>query len=56
MQGGMRGLKRLEVAQAKLALEIIQRIIVSLNVLAAKLEDLQTSVSFRLSDGTAATR
>jgi SpoVK/Ycf46/Vps4 family AAA+-type ATPase len=42
MQGAVRGLARLEVAQAKLAPEIIQRIIVSLNATPAKLEDLQT--------------
>jgi hypothetical protein len=42
MQGAVRGLARLEVAQAKLAPEIIQRIIVSLNAPPAKLEDLQT--------------
>jgi hypothetical protein len=42
MQGAARGLGRLEVAQAKLAPEIIQRIIVSLNAPPAKLEDLQT--------------
>jgi hypothetical protein len=40
MQGAVRGLARLEVAQAKLAPEIIQRIIVSLNTPPAKLEDL----------------
>jgi len=42
MQGAVRGLARLEVAQAKLAPDIIQRIIVSLNAPPAKLEDLQT--------------
>lgn len=42
MQGAVRGLARLEVAQAKLAPEIIQRIIVSLNAPPAKLENLQT--------------
>ena len=42
MQGAVRGLARLEVAQAKLAPEVIQRIIVSLNAPPAKLEDLQT--------------
>jgi hypothetical protein len=42
MQGAVRGLARLEVAQEKLAPEIIQRIIVSLNAPPAKLEDLQT--------------
>jgi hypothetical protein len=42
MQGAARGLGRLEVAQAKLAPEILQRIIVSLNAPPAKLEDLQT--------------
>jgi hypothetical protein len=41
MQGAVRGLARLEVAQAKLAPEIIQRIIVLLNAPPAKLEDLQ---------------
>jgi hypothetical protein len=42
MQGAVRGWARLEVAQAKLAPEIIERIIVSLNAPPAKLEDLQT--------------
>ena len=42
MQGAVRGLARLEVAQAKLPPEIIQRIIVSLDAPPAKLEDLQT--------------
>jgi hypothetical protein len=42
MQGAVRGLARLEDAQAKLAPEIIQRIIVSLNAPPAKLEDLHT--------------
>jgi len=42
MQGAVRGLARLEVAQAKLAPEIVQRIIVSSNAPPAKLEDLQT--------------
>jgi hypothetical protein len=42
MQGAVRGLARLEVAQAKLAPEILQRIIVSLNSPPAKLEDLHT--------------
>ena len=42
MQGAVRGLARLEIAQAKLSPEIIQRIIVSLDAPPAKLEDLQT--------------
>jgi hypothetical protein len=39
---GERGLARLQVVQARLAPEIVQRIIVSLNAPLAKLEDLQT--------------
>jgi hypothetical protein len=42
MQGADRGLARLQVAQARLTPEIVQRIIVSLNSPSAKLEDLQT--------------
>ncbi|HET9306728.1 MAG TPA: Rad52/Rad22 family DNA repair protein [Candidatus Sulfotelmatobacter sp.] len=42
MQGAVRGLARLEVAQAKLGPEILQRIVISLNAPPAKLEDLQT--------------
>jgi hypothetical protein len=42
MQGAVRGLARLEIAQAKLSPEIIRRIIVSLDAPPAKLEDLQS--------------
>lgn len=42
MQGAERGLARLEAAQARLAPEIVQGIISSLNAPPAKLEDLQT--------------
>jgi hypothetical protein len=42
MQGAVRGLARLETAQARLTPEIVQRIIVSLNAPPAKLEDLHT--------------
>jgi hypothetical protein len=42
MQGAVRGLARLEVAQAKLAPEITQRVISSLNMPPTKLEDLQS--------------
>jgi len=42
MQGAERGVVRLEAAQARLAPETVQRIIVSLNAPPAKLEDLQT--------------
>jgi hypothetical protein len=42
MQGAERGLARLEAARATLAPEIVQRIISSLNVPPAKLDDLQT--------------
>ena len=42
MQGAERGIMRLEAAQARLAPEIVQRIISSLNAPPAKLEDLQT--------------
>jgi hypothetical protein len=42
MQGAVRGLGRLEIAQAKLPQEVIQRIIVSLNAPPAKIEDLQS--------------
>ncbi len=42
MQGAERGLARLQLAQARLANEMVQRIIVSLNAPPAKLEDLQT--------------
>jgi len=41
MQGAERGLARLQ-AQARLAPEIVQRIIVSLNAPPTRLEDLQT--------------
>jgi hypothetical protein len=42
MQGAERGVARLEAAQARLAPETVQRVISSLNVPPAKLEDLQT--------------
>ena len=42
MQGAERGMARLEAAQARLAPEILQRIVSSLNAPPAKLEDLQT--------------
>ena len=42
MQGAERGLARLEAAQARLAPEIVQRVIVSLNTPPTKIEDLQT--------------
>jgi hypothetical protein len=42
MQGAERGIARLDAAQAKLAPEIVQRIISTLNSPPAKLEDLQT--------------
>jgi hypothetical protein len=42
MQGAERGIARLEVAQARLTPETVQRIISSLNAPPAKLEDLQT--------------
>jgi hypothetical protein len=42
MQGAERGLARLEIAQAKLTPETVQRIVASLNAPPAKLEDLQT--------------
>jgi Rad52/22 family double-strand break repair protein len=42
MEGAQRGLTRLDAAQAKLRPETVQRIISSLNVPPAKLEDLQT--------------
>jgi hypothetical protein len=42
MQGAERGLTRLEAAQAKLAPEVVQRIVSSLNAPPAKLEDLAT--------------
>jgi Rad52/22 family double-strand break repair protein len=42
MQGAERGMTRLEAAQSRLAPETVQRIISSLNVPPAKLEDLQT--------------
>jgi hypothetical protein len=41
MQGAVRGLARLEAAQARLAPEVVQKIIVSLSMPPAKLEDLQ---------------
>jgi hypothetical protein len=42
MQGAERGIARLEVAQARLTPETVQRIISSLNAPPAKVEDLQT--------------
>jgi hypothetical protein len=42
MQGAERGLARLQAAQAKLAPEMVQKIVVALNAPPAKLEDLQT--------------
>jgi hypothetical protein len=42
MQGAERGVARLEAARARLAPEVVQKIIVSLNAPPAKLEDLQT--------------
>jgi hypothetical protein len=41
MQGAERGVARLEAARARLAPEVVQRIIVSLNASPAKVEDLQ---------------
>ncbi len=42
MQGAERGVARLEAARARLAPEIVEKIIVSLNAPPAKVEDLQT--------------
>ena len=42
MQGAERGLARLEAAQARLAPEIVQKVVASLNSPPAKVEDLQT--------------
>ena len=42
MRGAERGLARLEAAQTRLAPEIVQRIVASLNAPPAKVEDLQT--------------
>lgn len=42
MQGAERGVARLEAARARLAPEVVQKIIVSLNMPPAKLEDLQS--------------
>ena len=42
MQGAERGVARLEAAQARLAPEVVEKIIVSLNAPPAKVEDLQT--------------
>jgi len=42
MQGAERGVARLEAARARLAPEVVQRIIASLNTPPAKVEDLQT--------------
>jgi hypothetical protein len=42
MQGAERGMARLEAAQARLAPEVVQRVISSLNAPPAKVEDLQT--------------
>jgi hypothetical protein len=41
MQGAERGVARLEAARARLAPEIVQKVIASLNVPPAKIEDLQ---------------
>jgi hypothetical protein len=41
MQGAERGVARLEAARARLAPEIVQKVIASLNVQPAKIEDLQ---------------
>ncbi len=42
MQGAERGVTRLEAARARLAPEVVEKIIVSLNAPPAKVEDLQT--------------
>jgi hypothetical protein len=42
MQGAERGLARLEAARARLAPEVVQKVIVSLNTPPAKVEDLQS--------------
>jgi hypothetical protein len=42
MQGAERGMSRLEAARARLAPEVVQKVIVSLNAPPAKVEDLQT--------------
>jgi hypothetical protein len=42
MQGAERGVARLVAAQARLASEIVQKVIVSLNAPPAKVKDLQT--------------
>ena len=42
MQGAQRGVVRLEAARARLAPEVAQKVIVSLNAPPAKMEDLQT--------------
>jgi Rad52/22 family double-strand break repair protein len=42
MQGAERGVARLEAARARLAPEVVEKIIVSLNAPPAKVEDLQT--------------
>lgn len=42
MQGAERGLARLEAAQTRLAPEIVQKVVASLNTPPAKVEDLQT--------------
>ena len=42
MQGAERGVVRLEAARARLAPEVVEKIIVSLNAPPAKIEDLQT--------------
>jgi hypothetical protein len=42
MQGAERGLARLEAARARLAPEVVEKIVVSLNMPPAKLEDLQS--------------
>jgi len=42
MQGAERGVMRLEAARARLAPEVVEKIIVSLNTPPSKLEDLQS--------------
>jgi hypothetical protein len=42
MQGAERGVLRLEAARARLAPEVVEKVIVSLNAPPAKVEDLQT--------------
>jgi hypothetical protein len=42
MQGAERGVARLEAARARLAPEVVQKVIASLSMPPAKLEDLQS--------------